>query len=981
MRLGRQGRRGGPAVRGLMVLILSGSVSLVGLPAAAATTPSTVRPAALAPQALPAGVKALGPVPAGTGLHLTVGLAPSDPDDLASLLAELYTPGSSGYHRWLTPAEYQADFAPAPAEVASVESWLHAKGLTDTTVTDGAVDVAAPAGVVSTALGTALERYRLPGGATGFLDQTTPEVPSSLGSGQVTGIIGLDTVATYQSYQSTAVQKRAVQSGAQSGAQASGGAQAAGGVQAAGVGAGCAGSQNAAGQDYYTLPELGAAYGVSSLIADGQDGRGERIGVFELAAHSTSDVSTYLSCFALTNPVTTVSVDGGGTTSSDGTGEADLDIEDAATQAPGAQIVSYEGPNTALGTYALWSTIVSQDAVQVVSTSWGICEPAAASDGTIGEYSTLFEQAAAQGQTILAASGDSGSEGCYTEYASGSSTQSSEQVQYPSSDPWVTAVGGTDLFGPGDEVAWNDCEGKGTGCAADPLVDGKAASGGGLSRYEPRPSYEPADLSWTTTEPCGTTTCREVPDISANAGVGMVVYVNGQWVAGGGTSFSAPFMAGLVADRDNGCTTLAGAYTPDLYAAAAQGMYGTGLTDITSGNTDMTDTNNGAYPAAAGWDPATGLGSPMATGLTCPDITEPASGYPGQQVTLQGLGLEQAAISIGGTAAPVVGAGATSVTIVVPDGTGTVSIQGTNDFGTGSQTATFTYTSPTNPSPTNPSPPTTPVVVSTPPQATPRHGYWLVGADGGIFSYGDANFYGSTGNLHLNRPVVGITPTADRGGYWLVATDGGIFAFGDSRFYGSIPGLGISPAGTGTARSLNAPIVGMVPSTDGGGYFMVASDGGVFAFGNAKFAGSCPGIGGCDGTAVAVLPDSTGNGYWLVTNSGNIYSFGDATYHGAPGPQASPVTSAVRTPDGNGYWILHANGVVDGYGDAADYGSLANGATSTTNPANAIFATGDGGGYWVATASGNVVPFGDAPADGNLTGTHINAPIIAATGN
>ncbi len=101
-------------------------------------------------------------------------------------------------------------------------------------------------------------------------------------------------------------------------------------------------------------------------------------------------------------------------------------------------------------------------------------------------------------------------------------------------------------------------------------------------------------------------------------------------------------------------------------------------------------------------------------------------------------------------------------------------------------------------------------------------GYWLVGSDGGIFTFGAAHFYGSTGALRLQRPVVGITPTSDLGGYWLVASDGGIFTFGDGDFFGSIPGLGIAPAGTpGAVRKLNAPIVGMVPTSDGGGYFMV----------------------------------------------------------------------------------------------------------------------------------------------------------------
>ena len=177
-------------------------------------------------------------------------------------------------------------------------------------------------------------------------------------------------------------------------------------------------------------------------------------------------------------------------------------------------------------------------------------------------------------------------------------------------------------------------------------------------------------------------------------------------------------------------------------------------------------------------------------------------------------------------------------------------------------------------------------------------GYWLVGSDGGIFSFGQAQFYGSTGSLHLQRPVVGIVPTADHGGYWLDASDGGVFSYGDTQFYGSIPGSGSIPPVRACPNSLNAPIVGMVPSNDDNGYFMVASDGGVFAFGDAHFAGSCPGIGGCAGAAVAVMPDASGHGYWLVTSTGNVYTFGDAAYFGAPGH--GTVTSAVATPDGLG---------------------------------------------------------------------------------
>ena len=317
-------------------------------------------------------------------------------------------------------------------------------------------------------------------------------------------------------------------------------------------------------------------------------------------------------------------------------------------------------------------------------------------------------------------------------------------------------------------------------------------------------------------------------------------------------------------------------------------------------------------------------------------------------------------------------AGAVDITVTTPGGTSPLS-----------SADQFAYTTPgpAEPLPPPATPTTTPTTPTVSAATAPAadHGYWLVGSDGGIFTFGSAQFYGSTGSLRLQRPVVGIVPTGDRGGYWLDASDGGVFAFGDSGFYGSIPGLGLHPAGSGLPHSLNAPIVGMVPSSDAGGYFMVASDGGVFAFGDAKFAGSCPGIGGCSGAAVAVMPDASGNGYWLVTQSGCVYAFGDAPYFGQPGKQTVPVTSAVRTPDGRGYWIMFANGAISRYGDAAFYGNPV-GQFGGLNPASSIFATSDGGGYWVASANGTVDNFGDTPNDGSMAGTVLNGSIVAATG-
>jgi hypothetical protein len=129
-------------------------------------------------------------------------------------------------------------------------------------------------------------------------------------------------------------------------------------------------------------------------------------------------------------------------------------------------------------------------------------------------------------------------------------------------------------------------------------------------------------------------------------------------------------------------------------------------------------------------------------------------------------------------------------------------------------------------------------------------GYWLVAADGGVFTFGDAVFYGSTGGMVLNKPVVGMAATSDGGGYWLVAADGGVFTFGDAPFDGSMGGT-----------VLAEPVVGMTSTPDNGGYRMVASDGGIFDFGDAAYFGS--GTGG-PVTAPVVGMSARPGGYWIA---------------------------------------------------------------------------------------------------------------------
>ena len=268
------------------------------------------------------------------------------------------------------------------------------------------------------------------------------------------------------------------------------------------------------------------------------------------------------------------------------------------------------------------------------------------------------------------------------------------------------------------------------------------------------------------------------------------------------------------------------------------------------------------------------------------------------------------------------------------------------------------------------------IVASTPSGA---HGYWLVGADGGVFSYGSAPFMGSAAGVHLNRPIVGMAATADHRGYWLVAADGGVFAFGDAGFFGSIPGLNIAPAGSGgSGPRLASPVVGMVASTDGRGYLLVAADGGVFAFGDARFGGSCPGSGGCLGAVTAIVSDRSGAGYWIVTAVGRVYPFGDASLYGQPGPQSAAVVGALRSPTGDGYWILLADGDVFAYGDASYHGG-ATGLTASI-PATALCDSADGDGYWITTNLGMVFALGSATDSGGMVGRHLNGPIIADGG-
>ena len=243
-------------------------------------------------------------------------------------------------------------------------------------------------------------------------------------------------------------------------------------------------------------------------------------------------------------------------------------------------------------------------------------------------------------------------------------------------------------------------------------------------------------------------------------------------------------------------------------------------------------------------------------------------------------------------------------------------------------------------------------------------GYRMAGADGGIFSFGDATFYGSMVGSPLNRPIVGMAPTLSGKGYWLVAADGGMFSFGDAAFHGSMGGT-----------TLNKPIVGMAPTPSGNGYWLVAADGGIFAFGDAPFYGSMGGT-SLNKPIVGIVPTLSGNGYWLVAADGGTFSFGDALFYGSMGGTLlnKPIVGMAATPDGHGYWLVAADGGIFAFGDAPFYGSM--GAQALNKPIVGLTPTASGNGYWMVAADGGVFTFGDAPFHGSMAGAPLNAPIV-----
>lgn len=600
------------AARGALVggvLLAAGfiaSTAGAGTASGAAGAASWSRPAAMAPAVPPGADRLSGTLASSTPIFLAVTMRPRDERALEAFILRASTPGSSGYRHYLARGQFARRFGPARSTVRAVLSALQSLGFHRLRLSSDHlyVSVTTTARRVESAFKVDLARYRFDG-RNGFLNTEPPLLSGVLASKRVIGILGLDGLVHPRSLLERA------------GAPRRGATRSPVGpypplVKSAGPAA-CAAAKTASSNfDGYTDTQIADAYKLSSLYEAGHFGAGQTIAVYELEPYLASDLATFQKCYGTSVTVKRVNVAGGPGTGG-GSGEAAMDLENLAALAPKAKLIDYQGPASITDSQNLqmYDDMISPDNAKQLTTSWGLCEP---DNGRALDESELavFEEAASYGETFYSASGDDGSTDCL-----GDNTPNDKglYVDDPGSDPYVISVGGETLDGLSPaETVWNDSK------------DGDGAGGGGLSIIWQMPTWQIGRgvvNKYSSRTRCGGTAsslyyCREVPDVSGDANPdrgGWAIYYLGTWLGGnGGTSAAAPLWAAMTADINSGCREGVGFVAPRLYEVAARAG---NFTDITVGNNDFAPSgySGGLFPAARGYDMASGLGGPIASGL------------------------------------------------------------------------------------------------------------------------------------------------------------------------------------------------------------------------------------------------------------------------------------------------------------------------------------------------------------------------------
>jgi hypothetical protein len=616
------------SVAGVAALALGFSATLCSVASASASASAPAAPTmeavATAPD-LPAGTVSTGSIDPDQSISGVVGLRPSDPAALASYARAVSDPSSPLYGHYLEPGEFGRVFASTSA-VGSVTAMLHKAGLRVTSVSGNGliVDFEGSAARVETSFDTRLGTFRSSDGRHEFAPVTAISVPADVAA-NVQTVIGLNNLLQPSTELSKASGRAHVKALAPSHSDANPNGPVA-----------CnAARADAAEYGGLTDTQIADSYGVGGLYHQGVNGAGQKIAVYELEPFVLGDIHTFDNCyFGLAKAKTMLSrlhvidVDGG-QQAGYGSGEAELDIDDVSAVAPAATIDVYEAPDSFTGYIDNYNQIIENDTARVVTSSWDSgCETQVAElePGLEQLENSLFEEAAAQGQTNLSWAGDDGADSCA--YHGSSPVAPILSSNDPASNPWVLAVGGTtitDATQPPKEHVWNDGAEWGAG-------------GGGISAVWAAPTWQldskvkgfdnPAIVAAAEKLDgpfCASSVCRETPDVTAQADEftgAVTVYETpyGGWTTFGGTSSSTPLWAAMLTDAASTPACVArgglGFVPPKLYAIASDPTeYAESFNDITIGNTDIFGDTGGLFPATAGYDMASGLGSPRITNV------------------------------------------------------------------------------------------------------------------------------------------------------------------------------------------------------------------------------------------------------------------------------------------------------------------------------------------------------------------------------
>jgi subtilase family serine protease len=590
----------------------------------------------------------MGAVPATLQLHgisLVFSRSPAQQTALDALVAAQQNPASPLYHQWITPDQYAAQFGVAASDIASAESWLEQQGFAIDSVSrsHNRILFSGTAAQVASAFGAPLHYYLIP--ATALQPAATHFAPSadlSLPAALASSVLSIGNLSDFRLVPHILRSQPRFTS-----------------------------SQT--GNHYLTPGDLATIYDITPAYNSGYTGSNQSIAVVGQSAINLSDITNFQTAVGIVAKTPNVIlVPGSGTSEIYATGdeaESDLDLEYSSTIAKGAQVYFiYTGNSNSYGVQNSIEYAVDNKTAPIISTSYGQCEPELGQAQYNSENAT-YEQAAAQGQTVVSAAGDDGSTDCYGEYKS---TQPSENeqlaVDFPGSSQYVTSVGGTE-FPAADvvsgnntyfdaqsstdiissaksyipEMVWNDdvaaTAASCPGTTADPCTP-ISSGGGGVSIFTAQPTWQTGTIGGVAIANNG---FRMVPDVALTASpfnapfafctsdktfwstgqTSSCTYglrdtsITGNLTVGGGTSFEAPTVSALVAIINQATnSTGQGVINPTLYSLAATSIYATAFHDITSGGNNCTagaaycsSPATTDYPATTGYDEASGLGS------------------------------------------------------------------------------------------------------------------------------------------------------------------------------------------------------------------------------------------------------------------------------------------------------------------------------------------------------------------------------------